>query len=177
MQRKPENVFVQGNPKVEVTLPSETEIRFTCFFRRSRQALFEAWTQPEHIRNWWGCEAGTVDMCEVDLRVGGSWKIAMRMQDGSAHRFHGTYREITQAERLVYSECYEAPQFGNPEWLTTVTFEETNGGVRLTHTIQHRSREARDGHLQSGMEPGMIESKRRLDEEVERMLAGNGRIQ
>jgi len=169
-------MLARGNPEVTVTLPSETEICFTCIFQRRRQTLFEAWTRPEHIRNWYGCDDATVEECEVDLRAGGAWRIVVRMPDGSQHRFNGTYREVAQGERLVYSERYEAPQFGNPEWLTTVTFEEVNGGARLTHTIRHASREVRDGHLQAGMEPGTVASLRRLDEEAERMSRGNGRV-
>jgi uncharacterized protein YndB with AHSA1/START domain len=169
-------MLARENPEVTVTLPSETEIRFTCIFQRKRQTLFEAWTRPEHIRNWYGCEDSTVEECEVDLRVGGAWRIVVRMADKSKHHFHGMYREVVQGERLVYSECYEAPQFGNPTWIATVTFEEVDGGVRLTHTIRHRSREMRDGHLQSGMEPGMIASLHRLDKEAEQMATGNGGI-
>ncbi|MHB1675572.1 MAG: SRPBCC domain-containing protein [Acidobacteriaceae bacterium] len=163
-------MLAKGNLEVTVTLPSETEIRFTCFFHRLRQTLFEAWTRVEHIRHWWGCDGSSISLCEIDLRTGGSWKIVMRMSDGSDHPFRGVYREIAPGERLVYSECYEAPQFGSPEWLATVTFEEVAGGTRLTHTIRHRSREARDGHLQAGMETGAVQSLHHLDEHVGRML-------
>jgi uncharacterized protein YndB with AHSA1/START domain len=166
-------MLVKGNPEVTVTLPSETEIRFTCFFHRPRQVLFEAWTRPEHIRHWWGCPGSSISVCEVDLRVGGSWKIIMRMSDGSDHPFHGVYREIALGERIVYSERYDAPQVGSPEWLSTVTFEEIEGGTRLTHTIRHRSRQARDGHLQAGMETGAIQSLHHLDEHAGQMLKGN----
>ena len=166
-------MLAKGTAEVTVTLPSETEICFTRFFNRPRQLLFEAWTRPEHIRHWWGCDGASISVCEVDLRVGGSWRIVMRMSDGSDHPFHGVYREIAQGERLVYSECYDVPQIGSPEWLTTVTFEEREGGTRLTHSIQHRSRQARDGHLQSGMEAGAIQSLHRLDERVARMRRGN----
>jgi uncharacterized protein YndB with AHSA1/START domain len=163
-------MLAKGNAEVTVTLPSETEIRFTRFFNRPRQLLFEAWTRPEHIRHWWGCDGASISVCEVDLRVGGLWRIIMRMADGSDHPFHGVYREIAPGERLVYSECYDVPQIGSPEWLTTVTFEQIEGGTQLTHTIQHRSRQARDGHLQSGMEAGAVQSLHRLDEQVARML-------
>ena len=76
------------------------------------------------------------------------------MPDGSDHPFRGLWREVLRNKRLVYSECYDEPQFGSPEWLTTVTFEEVERGSRVTHTILHRSREAHDGHLQAGMEAG-----------------------
>lgn len=80
--------------EVNVSLPSDREIAFTCRFQRTRQLLFDAWTKPEHLRHWWGCEGSRITHCAVDLRVGGSWSLVMRMADGSDRPFHGTYREI-----------------------------------------------------------------------------------
>lgn len=93
----------------------------------------------------------------------------MQMADNSEHPFKGTYREIVPNERLVYSECYDAPEIGRPEWITTITFDDFEGKTKLTHLILHASREARDGHLQSGMEPGMVQTLRRLDEHLASM--------
>ena len=155
--------------EVMVTLPSEREIAFTCRFHRSARLLFEAWTKPEHLRHWWGCEGSSITHCAIDLRVGGSWSLVMQMADGSDHPFHGSYREIVRPYRLVYTECYDMPQFGSPEWLTTVTFDETHAATLVTHTIQHKSREARDGHLKAGMQEGMVRSLTRLDEHAAAM--------
>ena len=163
-------MLAKANAEVAVTLPSETEIRFTRFFNRPRHLLFEAWTQPEHVRQWWGCDGSSIPVCEIDLRVGGSWKLVMRMPDGSDHPFRGVYREIVPGELLVYSECYDVPQIGSPEWLTTVSFEEVEGRTLLTHTLRHSSREARDGHLQAGMEAGSIQTLHRLEEHAARMV-------
>jgi uncharacterized protein YndB with AHSA1/START domain len=88
----------------------------------------------------------------------------MQMKNGSDHPFHGIYREIVRPRRLVYTECYDMPQFGRPEWLTTVTFDETQGTTLVTHILQHKSRSARDGHLQAGMQEGTIQTLTRLYE-------------
>jgi uncharacterized protein YndB with AHSA1/START domain len=93
----------------------------------------------------------------------------MQMKDGSDHPFHGTYREIVRPCRLIYTECYDMPQFGRPEWLTTVTFEETPEGTLVTHTIRHKSRAVRDGHLQAGMQAGMVQTLTRLNEHAATM--------
>src|SRR3984885_11913465 len=154
------------NHEVTVTLPSEREIVFTRTFACPRHLLFEAWTKPEHLRLWYGCEGSSLTLCEADLRPGGQWHRVMRMPDGSEHPFHGVYREIVPNERLVYTECYEMPAIGSPEWLTTVLFEEVDGLTKLTHSILHKSREIRDGHLQAGMEAGTIQILNRLDAHV-----------
>lgn len=102
----------------------------------------------------------------MDVRVGGFWRVVLRMPDGTDHTFRGKYTEIVPDERLVYTERYENPLVGNPEWLTTVTFEESESGSQLTHNVRHISREARDNHLKTGMEVGETHSLRRLDERV-----------
>jgi uncharacterized protein YndB with AHSA1/START domain len=84
-------VLEKSNREVTVTLPSSQEICFSRIFEWPRQLLFEAWTQPEHIRNWWGCAGSTLTLCEIDLRPGGSWRIVMRMPDGSDHPFKGVH--------------------------------------------------------------------------------------
>ena len=148
---------------------------FTRYFGRTCELLFEAWTTPEHVQQWWGCGGSIVTHCEMDLRVDGAWRIVMRMPDGNDHTFHGRYREVVRPNRLVYSECYDMPQIGNPEWLTTVAFDRTAGGTLVTHTILHKSREARDGHLQAGMEAGMIQALFRLEEHTAVMQNLRGR--
>ena len=150
--------------EVKVSLPSEREIAFTCRFPRRARLLFDAWTKPEHLRQWWGCEGSHITHCAIDLRVGGRWSLVMRMADGSEHPFHGEYREILRPHRLVYSECYDMPQFGSPEWLTVVTFDERGAETLVTQTIRHKSQEIRDGHLQAGMQEGMIQALTRLNE-------------
>jgi uncharacterized protein YndB with AHSA1/START domain len=155
--------------EVKVSLPSEREIAFTCRFQRSARLLFEAWTKPEHLKHWWGCEGSSIPHCAIDLRVGGSWSLVMRMADGSDHPFHGTYREVMGPYRLVYTECYDMPKFGSPEWLTTVTFDESQAATLVTHTIQHKSREVRDGHLRAGMQEGMVQTLTRLDDHTAAM--------
>jgi uncharacterized protein YndB with AHSA1/START domain len=159
-------VFEKGNHEVTVTLPSDREILFTRTFEHPRHLLFGAWTKPEHVRQWWGCEGSTVTLCEIDLRPGGAWRLQMLMPDGSEHPFKGVYREIVPNERLVYTECYDMPSIGSPEWLTTITFEEIDGKTKLTHSILHRSLEVRDGHLQAGMEAGTVQTLNRLAEHV-----------
>jgi uncharacterized protein YndB with AHSA1/START domain len=77
-------MLVGKSVEVAVSLPSEREIAFTCRFQRRARLLFEAWTKPEHLRQWWGCEGSSITHCVIDLRAGGSWSLVMRMGDGSA---------------------------------------------------------------------------------------------
>lgn len=147
--------------KVEVTLPSDLEIRMTRSFRAPRALVFEAHTKPEHLRQWWGSGTSTLTVCDVDARVGGRYRFVCQEPDGSEHGFRGEYRAIEPPSRLTYTFEYE----GMPGHICveTLTFEETDGVTTLTSNSAYDSREDRDGMLASGMESGATESMDRLE--------------
>jgi uncharacterized protein YndB with AHSA1/START domain len=150
-----------------VSLPSDREILITRVFDAPPELVFEAWTTPEHVKRWWSDDAAPVVVCEIDLRVGGSWRYVTRDADGTELGWHGTYREIGPPHRLVSTEVFE----GFPEGaaLTTATFTEQDGTTVLSITVLHTSRANRDGHVGSGMEAGMQRGFDRLDQVVERL--------
>jgi uncharacterized protein YndB with AHSA1/START domain len=101
-------------------------------------------------------------IAEIDLQVGGAWRYVMVTDDGFEVAFHGEYREIVPNERIVSTEVYEGMPEG--EALNTVTFTETEGRTTLTVLVQHASKEARDAHIDSGMETGMQEGMDLLEQ-------------
>jgi uncharacterized protein YndB with AHSA1/START domain len=151
--------------RAAVEILSDTEILITRTFDAPRDLVFEAVTQPEHVRRWYGCASMEVVTCEIDLRVGGKWRYVLRMPDGNNHAFSGEYREITPPSRIVCTENYEPIGPGH-EMLATVTLEEKNGRTLFKNRLAYKSKADRDGHLQSGMEGGMQESLSRLEELV-----------
>jgi uncharacterized protein YndB with AHSA1/START domain len=158
-----------------VTLPSDLEILMTRAFDAPRRLVFDAYTKPEHLVHWWGLRGSTLAVCEVDCRPGGAWRFVVRGHDGREDKFSGVYREVVPPERLVATERYEEPAAGNPEWQSTVTFEERDGKTTVTSRILHKTVANRDGHLHSGMERGANECLNRLVEHLERMLARTAR--
>ena len=156
---------VGNSDTFEVSTPSDRDIRMTRLIDAPRQLVFEAMTRPEHIRRWWGClgEGYSVPVCEVDLRVGGSWRFVNRHPHGEAG-FHGVYREITPPERLVFTEIYDP--FPDAESVVTSTFAEENGKTRLTVTATYPSQDVRDAVVASGMAKGAAISYDRLEDLV-----------
>jgi uncharacterized protein YndB with AHSA1/START domain len=150
-----------------LTLPSDREILITRVFNAPRQLVFEAWTQPEHVKRWFGgCTPMVMTVCEIDLRVGGKWRYVLHdASNNTEHGFAGEYREIVRPERLVATERYEPVP--NSDHLNTLTLSEQNGKTTLHILIQHQSQEQRDGHLQSGMETGLRETLNRLETVLE----------
>jgi uncharacterized protein YndB with AHSA1/START domain len=143
-----------------ITTPTDREIVLTRSFDAPRSLVFEAWTTPEHVRRWWGCGDFPMTVCEIDLRVGGAWRYVIGA-NGEEHGFHGVYREVVAPARLVHTYIYEPmPQHGA---LNTVLFEERNGRTTVIETVLHQTTQARDGHLQSGMEGGAAQSLNRLE--------------
>ncbi|NJL39498.1 MAG: hypothetical protein HC840_10310 [Leptolyngbyaceae cyanobacterium RM2_2_4] len=147
-----------------VMLPSDQEILITRIFNAPRKLIFDAWTQPEHVKRWFGgCTSMIMTVCAIDLRVGGSWRYVLHDSSNAVeHGFSGEYQEIVSPARLVSTERYE-PVPGSDR-LNILTLTEQNGKTTLHIRIQHQSKEQRDGHLQSGMELGLRESLNRLEE-------------
>jgi uncharacterized protein YndB with AHSA1/START domain len=155
---------------MQVTTPTDREIVMTRTFDAPRDLVFEAWTNPGHVRHWWGWRTSEMIVCEVDLRPGGSWRYVTREQSGEEVPFTGVYREVDRPARLVYTEIYDVEPFnsGDPA-VTTATFTEEGGGTLLRVSTLFPSREVRDGVLATGMEAGAAESMDRLAERLQSM--------
>lgn len=145
-----------------VTLPSDTQILIVREFDAPVPLVWKAWTTPELVKRWWCGERGEMTLAEIDFRVGGSWRYVMIADGGFEVAFNGEYREIDRYERIVNTEVFE----GMPDAraLVTNTFVDLGDRARMEMLIDHASKEARDGHLNSGMEGGMQEAMDRLEQ-------------
>lgn len=154
-----------------ITIPSDTEIVITREFNAPRQLVWDAFTKPEHVRNWWGLRDHENHITEIDLRVGGSWRFGQRGPDGSEVIFGGEYREIDAPHRAVYTENWlnmPAELGGDPDdgdaSVITATFDEHSGRTTVTSVCEYFTQDVRDAVLASGMETGLQESYDRIDE-------------
>ena len=136
-----------------VTLPTDEQILIAREFDAPKHLVWEAWTSPELVKRWWHANRGEVTVVEIDLRVGGKWRYVMVADGGLEVGFHGEYREIVPDERIVSTEIYEG--YPDEEAVNTATFTEADGRTTLAILVQHSSKEARDAHIDSGMEAGM----------------------
>ena len=157
--------MVERDSKMKVTLPSDREIVLTRVFNAPRELVFEAYTEPEHVRNWWGPRNSTKVRFEAEVRPGGSYRYVILSGDGDEVPFTGVYQEVTPPERLVYTEIYDVVPFnsGDPA-LNTVTFTDEAGKTLVTVTTVYPTKEVRDFVLTTGVEGGAAESYDRLEE-------------
>ena len=152
---------------LDITTPADAPVIIsTRFVKAPPELVFDAWTKPEHLRNWWGPRRLELVQCDVDLRVGGAWRFVHRAPDGQEFAFYGEYLEVDRPNKLVATWCWE----GMPEdvVIETLTLEAVDGGTIVRGVARHTTLEARDQHIENGMEGGMIETYERLDELVAR---------
>jgi uncharacterized protein YndB with AHSA1/START domain len=115
---------MSANTQIET---GERELTITRIFDAPRALVFEAFSKAEHLKRWFAPDGFTVPDCEMDFRVGGSYRLSMRGL-GRDHWVHGVYREIVAPERIVWSGLLENE---GTEMVTTITFEEHGGKTRL----------------------------------------------
>ena len=148
--------------QMTLTMVSDCEIAVTRAFDAPRSLVFEAATRCEHLSKWWGPRGFELTDCDIDFRVGGSYRFVQKAPDGSVHAFHGEYREIAAPERTVQTQVYEP--LPDQEVVVTTILSESGGKTVLSQRIVFASKEARDGMIAGGMEWGERQSFERLDE-------------
>ena len=143
------------------TPPDEPVIVWSRFVRASPSVVFELWTNPAHIKHWWGPKSTRVIVCEVDLRVGGSYQFVCQASDGAQFGVIGEYTEIDAPHRIVSIVRLD----GDPdqEVIDTAEFQEVEGGTLVKGTSRHASMAARDAHAASGMDIGWNQSFAKID--------------
>ncbi len=146
---------------VDVTMPSEREIRVTRAFAAPAQRVFDFHTKAEYVQEWLlGPPGWSMPTCEIDLRVGGTYRYVWRdASSGAEFGARGEYREIAAPRRLVHTENMDGAE---GEALCTLTFVEAAGCTTLSTTMLFPSKEIRDRALESGMTDGMSTSYERL---------------
>jgi len=144
----------------------------TRVFDAPRDLVFEAWTDPKHLAQWWGPTGFTTTTRSIDFRSGGVWRFVMHGPDGPDGRDYEnriSYVEIVKPERLVYrhggGEDVEPVQFE-----VMVTFEDLKGKTKLTMQMVFPSAAERERVIKDyGADKGLAQTLARLGEYVKAM--------
>jgi uncharacterized protein YndB with AHSA1/START domain len=146
---------------LQVTTPSDREIVMTRVFDAPRRLVFDAFSKPELLRRWFGPRGWSLEVCEMDAKVGGGFRFVLRNSDGRKLGMRGVYREIVAPERSVHMESFD--DYPGESQVTSV-FLEQGGKTTLTATVLYPSKEVRDIVLKMGMTRGAGESYDKLAE-------------
>jgi uncharacterized protein YndB with AHSA1/START domain len=150
-----------------VSTPSDTEILLTRDFDAPRALVWEMFTKPEHLKQWWGCNHQENISIEMDVRVGGTYRYVGKTPDGRLVPFKGEYIEIDPPKRIVFTEIFDVDMARDHPSTVTTTFTEANGKTTMHLLARYDSKQTRDIVLSTGMERGAAASY----DEIERMLA------
>ena len=151
------------NNRTTAERKSERELVVTRTFNAPARIVFEAWTKPELLKQWWAPKSFGLSLlsCEADVRVGGRYRLVFSHEASpKPMEFFGRYIEVTPHSRLVWTND-EGDDGGA---VTTVTFEEKGGKTLLVMHDLYPSKEALDGAIASGSTSGMGETFDQLDE-------------
>jgi uncharacterized protein YndB with AHSA1/START domain len=135
----------------------------TRVFDAPRELVWQVWTDPKHLAQWWGPDGFTTTTSAYDARPGGIWRFVMRGPDGRDYQNRITFDEIVKPERIVYhhggGDDVEPVQFK-----VTVTFEDVGGKTKLTMRGVFPSAAERDRVIKEyGADKGMEQTLARLD--------------
>ena len=159
----------ESTPRSRTTIErtSERELVVTRTVNGPAHLVYQAWTNAELFRQWWVPKSFglTLLSCDLDVRVGGQYRLVFRHGDSSM-AFFGRYLDVVPSSRIVWTN--EEGEDEGP--VTTVTFEEKEGRTVVVLHELYPSKESLDAAMTSGEKSGMEETFAQLDE----MLAGLG---
>lgn len=163
---------------VEVTLPSEREIRVVREFDAPRELIWDCHTRPELVQRWaLGPDGWSMPVCRIDLRVGGRYRYVWRNDETGAQFGSAGENLQIEAPRLIkHTEIMDGldgrPMLDEPvidpaqAAVNTMVLEERDGRTVLSLTMQFPSEEIRDMVVKTGMTDGMAKSYDRIDDIV-----------
>ncbi len=143
----------------QVESRSDRELVVTRIFDAPPRIVFEAWTRPEHMTRWWIPKSMPMALLsiEMDVRVGGGYRLVFGHGEGQTMAFFGSYLEVDPPSRLVWSN-----DESDDGAVTTVTFEDKGGQTLLTLHELYPTTAARDEALE-GAAGGLPEQFEQLD--------------
>ncbi|MET3293084.1 SRPBCC domain-containing protein [Brevibacillus fluminis] len=160
-----------------ITKVDGQELILERVFSAPRELVFKAFSEAEHLKNWWGPRGWTLTVCNIDFRPGGVWHYCMKCIDKNQGDFYGfeswgkgVYQEIVDNEKIVYVDYFSDAEGneaeGMPSAHNTLIFEEHEGKTKLINRARYASPEALKAVIDMGMEQGITETWDRLEELV-----------
>jgi uncharacterized protein YndB with AHSA1/START domain len=168
-RRESEPILLKNRTTVE--RKSERELVVTRTFNGPARIVFKAWTEPELFKRWWVPKSMGMSLlsCELDVRVGGRYRLEFGHEASNPMTFFGRYIEVTPHSRLVWTN-----EESDDGAVTTVTFEEKGGKTLLLMHELYSSRETLDS-AGTGAADAMVETFAQLDDLLVTLGASVGR--
>src|SRR5882762_2151752 len=114
---------------------ADREIRISRVLNAPRELVWEVWTNPDHIKNWWGPNGFTNTIHKMEVKPGGEWDFVMHGPDGRDYKNKSIFKEIVKPERIVFEHV------SGPKFTATVTFTEVGNKTLIRWSMLFESRE------------------------------------
>ncbi|MEQ8504342.1 MAG: SRPBCC family protein [Rhodospirillales bacterium] len=138
------------------TLDPETDLSFTRVLEVPRALIWECWTTPEHIVQFFVPRPHRVTFCDIDLRVGGRFNTTFEVE-GNAMENNGVYLDVVEEEKLVFTDAYSEGWKPAPDpFMTAILLlaDMGDGKTEYTAIARHRSPDSRKQHEDMGFYDG-----------------------
>jgi uncharacterized protein YndB with AHSA1/START domain len=158
---------MSSNPTTDektITSSSERELLLTRIINAPREKVYQAWTDPKLLKQWFAPLPWTISVAETDLRPGGVSRIVMRSPDGAEIPCPGVYLEVVKNERIVFTDAYtKAWEPSEKPFMTCiVTFENVGGKTKYTARARHWTSADREAHEKMGFHQGWAQCAEQL---------------
>ena len=114
---------------------TDREIRISRLLNAPIELVWEVWTNPNHIKNWWGPNGFTNTISKMDLQPEGEWNLIMHGPDGTDYKNKSIFKEVIKHQKLVY-EHISAPKF-----TSTILFESQGSQTQLDWVMLFETKE------------------------------------
>ena len=114
---------------------TDREMRISRLLNAPRELVWEVWTNPEHIKNWWGPDGFTNTISRMEIKADGVWDFVMHGPDGTDYETHCIFKEIIKFERIVYDHVFA------PKFTATIEFTVEGDKTRLDWCVVLETKE------------------------------------
>ena len=114
---------------------ADRELRISKVLSAPIELVWEVWTDPEHIKNWWGPDGFTNTISKMDFRENGEWELVMHGPDGTDYRNKNIFREIIEHRKIVYEHVT------GPKFVATINFTSEGNKTKIEWHMLFATRE------------------------------------
>jgi len=133
------------------------DLVITRLLKAPRARLWQAWTDPALLKEWWCPKPWTTEVRAFELRPGGSFHTFMSGPDGGTSDNPGSFLEVVPQQRIVFTSMLLGGWRPNTPWMpftAIITMADEAGGVRYTATVMHPDKATCDKHEAMGFHEG-----------------------
>jgi uncharacterized protein YndB with AHSA1/START domain len=104
---------------------ADRELRISRVLNAPIELVWEVWTDPEHLKQWWGPDGFTNTITKMEIRKDGEWSLVMHGPDGTDYKNESIFKEIIKHKKIVYDHV------SGPRFLATIEFEAQGNKTRI----------------------------------------------